>query len=513
MRTLCLLAYSVAALAQTPVFRADTNLQSIAVQVTDKQGRSAKGLTASDFILLEDGKPQQIAFFGSEQQPTTLAVLVDSSSSMRSTGKLDRARALLEPLLHVANPEDEIFLVPFTDRLLSLGGRSPFTQLGAEQRLNPPEVKVTSAADGGTALYDSLASTLCHLRTAQNVRQAVVVITDGADQNSRLRLEQLVQLTRSSNAQIFLIGFFDKSEYQTLRQSGKTMTLMGEREIDNPLFVFERLARESGAESFFPASAGDLRKALARISAILEAQYTLAYYPKDPAHFRRIEVRVKNHDQLVVSRRGVGSEPDDNGVHFQASSCEVSAKQHPYPWESRTTVNARGLLTYHEDFSDPRTGWPNREAGVQNHSSASLRYVADGYELSRGGYFNMAAGFIFHMGPDGYYALLLSGHGLPDSRDVAIELVKRTWQRGAETVILPWAKVDSTGLPLLGAAATDPGTWKLSIQYIAGRIQILVNDREVATTQDASYPKGFNGLALFGSGRAVFHDLLVEDLP
>src|ERR1035438_8307589 len=225
MRTLCLLAYSVAALAQTPVFRADTNLQSIAVQVTDKQGRSAKGLTASDFILLEDGKPQQIAFFGSEQQPTTLAVRVDSSSSMRSTGKLDRARALLEPLLHVANPEDEIFLVPFTDRLLSLGGRSPFTQLGAEQRLNPPEVKVTSAADGGTALYDSLASTLCHLRTAQNVRQAVVVITDGADQNSRLRLEQLVQLTRSSNAQIFLIGFFDKSEYQTLRQSGKTMTL------------------------------------------------------------------------------------------------------------------------------------------------------------------------------------------------------------------------------------------------------------------------------------------------
>lgn len=103
-------------------------------------------------------------------------------------GKLDRAVTLLGPLLRGNHPEDEIFLVPFTERLQPIGQLTPFAQLTTEQRLQAPDIKI-SAAKGGTALYDALASALCHMRTAQNVRQVVVVITDGADQNSRLNLE------------------------------------------------------------------------------------------------------------------------------------------------------------------------------------------------------------------------------------------------------------------------------------------------------------------------------------
>src|ERR1700722_14576133 len=97
----------------------------------------------------------------------------------------------------------------------------------------------------GTALYDALATTLCHMKFAQNRRQAIVVVTDGADQNSRLGLDQVIGLARTSSAQIFTIGFFEKSEYDGYRQRRKTVTLQGEREIDNPLIVFERLAKES----------------------------------------------------------------------------------------------------------------------------------------------------------------------------------------------------------------------------------------------------------------------------
>ena len=85
--------------SQAPVFVANANLQSIAVQVADKQGNDVKGLTASDFTLLEDGRPQKIAFFEAEAKPVSLAILIDSGRSMDFGGKLDRARLLLDPLI------------------------------------------------------------------------------------------------------------------------------------------------------------------------------------------------------------------------------------------------------------------------------------------------------------------------------------------------------------------------------------------------------------------------------
>jgi hypothetical protein len=137
------------------------------------------------------------------------------------------------------------------------------------------------------------------------------------------------------------------------------VALLGGREIDNPLVVFERLSKESGAESFFPRSEKDLKKAIERISAILRAQYMLAYYPPDAAHFRKIEVRVRRRGVRVLSRRSAAG---DAGalVHFSASSCEVSTHDHPCPWEQRVTQNGSGGRIYHEDFSNPATGWPNR---------------------------------------------------------------------------------------------------------------------------------------------------------
>jgi Ca-activated chloride channel family protein len=545
MRRLCLLACSLTALAQTPVFKSDTTLQSIAVQVTDKQGNAIKGLSAGDFTLLEDGRPQKISFFGAGKQPTSLAVLVDSSASMSLGGKLIRAKALLGPLLRGNHPEDEIFLVPFTDRLQS------FTRLTTEQRLHPPEIRVS--ASGGTSFYDALASALCHMRSAQNVKQAVVVITDGADQNSRLNLEQLIQLTRSSNAQVFTIGFFDKSESDILHQSARPVTLVGEREIDNPVVVFDRLAKESGAESFFPTSERGLQQALDRIFAILEAQYTLAYYPADTSRFRKIEIKVKRGGVKVLSRRGVGADGETGMVHFSATSCEVSAKDHPYPWELRATRDPSGALTWHEDFTDPRTGWPNRhelipaprrprDIGGDPEWKPGVRYIPGGYELSNtftagpvvdsvvaaqgtfwnnfrasvvidstasvgaatGIYQGTAPALVFHMGTGGYYALVLTGAGRDSTHDTSFKLVKRTFSPASEVVIVPWTKV---------AFRADKKQRRVSVQYQRGKIDVLVDDQRVTSVQDATYPNGLIGLGLFGHGRAVFHDLLVEELP
>jgi Ca-activated chloride channel homolog len=531
---------------QAPLFRADVNLQSIAVQVTDREGRDVRGLSAADFTLLEDGHPQKISFFGAEDQPISLVVLLDSSGSMESSRKLAGARTLLSPLLRGNRPEDEVFLVPFTDRV------GAFQQLSADQRLNPPAVGAASMG-GGTALYDALATALCNLRTATNVRRAVVLITDGSDQHSRLRMEQLIRLAQSSKPQIFMIGFLDKSEYDYYRQSGKTVTLTSGREIDNPLHVFDRIARETGAESFFPASERDLQKVIGHILGILQAQYTVAYYPQDTGKFRRIQVKVDRSGVNVAARRSVGSEGTDEPVHFSATSCEVSAAEHPYPWELHIMRNPP-TYTYQDDFSDPRSGWPNR---------AGSRYAPGGYELSRvvntpksaeaegiqlngalpttyqsvpqhgqGGLGEgtlaaygpwwqnfrasvsiessgpAARGMVFRLNDEGCYVLLLSG--TEKARDISFKLVKRTFPNNGEVPLIPWTHI--TG-PALAARAPAGREDRITVECRRYQITILLNGEQVTVFNDASFTEGYLGMAHYGSGRTLFRNLRVESLP
>jgi Ca-activated chloride channel family protein len=541
------------ALAQSeePVFRTDVTLQSIAVQVTDKEGHDVRGLSAGNFTILEDGRPQKIAFFGAQHQPVSLLILLDSSSSMNSSRKLAGAWALLGPLTHANLPEDEVFLAPFTDRVGAI------ERLSAAGRESLPEVN-TASMGGGTALYDALATGLCHMRSARNVSQAVVVITDGSDQHSRLRLEQLIQLAQASKPQIFMIGFFDPLEYDTYRESEKTVTLVNGREIDNPLHFFERISRETGAESLFPKSNRDLQQAIAHILGILQSQYILAYYPRDIARYRRIQVKVNRAEVVVTARRSAGSEGmNREPVHFAAGSCQVSPSDHPYPWEPHVTEGPSQARIYQDDFSDPRSGWPNHPGS---------RYVPGGYELrlaedsgstysapqnSQGGYTGdavpmpeqstgaghsglkdtilaaygpwwrnfraslsvegtgaAARGLVFRLGGEGYCALLLSGAG--KAGDLSFKLVTKTFWNHSEAPIIPWTKVTGPAL----AASTPARTYnRITVECQGDRITILLNGVQVTAIDHPIFPGGYVGMAQFGYGRTLFRDLRVESLP
>jgi VWFA-related protein len=559
----CSLAY---AQAPEPVFRNTTTLQSVPVRVIDKNGNDVNGLTAPDFTLLDSGKPQQIAFFATGRVPVSLAVLLDTSRSMDFGDKLERARALLAPLLHANHPDDEIFFMPFTDRIES------FTQVTAGKLARQPARKI-GVEGGGTAFYDALASALCHLRTAKNVLQAIVIITDGADQHSHLNLDQLVALTQSSNAQIFTIGLFEDYEYSVFREGARTVTLLGEHDIDNPVVVFDRLAKESGAEAFFPHSDDDLKKSLERISAILQAQYTLAYYPHDTGRFRRIEVKVRRSGVRVLARRGVGAE-GGGIVHFAGSSCEVSPKDHPWPWETRMTRSPSGALVYREDFSNPASGWPiRRETKAQEQQTRSYRqgssgvlmegpalsvvteyrpglsYIEGGYEITRTHppqanatssgtvvaygpswgdfrasitvdtnwaqpgeeWFGTQAGMIFGLSEAGYCALLLRGTGEKSKGDVAYALVTRSLPDGKISKLIPWTNIPPPASPQPSHARPH----QVSVERHKGQITVRVDDAAVpiASVQERTLDHGLVGFGLFGEGRAVFRDLAVESLP
>jgi Ca-activated chloride channel family protein len=541
-------------MAQTPPapIRVKVDLVSVAVRVTDKQGHDIQGLTAEDFTVAEDGQKQKIAFFDREKEPISMTVLVDSSSSMNFGGKTAAAQDMLDRVIGASRPEDEVSLLQFTDHVFG------YREVTREQRMLSITTQVEKSTGGGTALYDAIASAFCHLGAAKNVRQAIVVITDGADQHSRLKLEELVRIVQASKAQLFMIGFYSLAEYEVYKRREKTVALVTGREIDNPVVVFERLATESGAESFFPTSNKALAQALQEISGILKEQYTLAYYSAaNSKSFRRIQVKVNRGGVTIRARHGVSSmSAADESAQFEGSTCEVSAQQHPFPYETRLKQSGASQV-YQEDFSDPHSGWPNRPG---------LRYTAKGYELSLddathrdnqilvnsgplgaavlaaygpwwseyhaslevdGGWVKMhapntvrqpkrdevlygsSAGMAFRVDETGYYAFLLSTTTQSyEENALSYKLVKKTYGSNAEVQVVPWTPLaeKQVRLKFLGGI-------KLSVECVEEQIRLFIEEQEVGRVPDAGCSYGYVGLVSFGNGRGLFRNLVVKGKP
>jgi Ca-activated chloride channel family protein len=528
--------------------RVNVDLISVSVRVTDKQTHDISGLTADDFDLFEDGRRQKISYFDTEKEPIALSILVDSSSSMEAGDKLDVAQGMLEELIGRSRLQDEISVLQFTDHVVG------FKQITREQRLLTFPSAISSES-GGTAIYDAVASALCHLRTSKNLRQAIVVITDGADQHSRLKLEQLIGLVRSSRPQLFLVGFYSEPDYAIYKQSENAVTLVTGREIDNPLIVFDRLARESGAEAFFPTTKKSLEQAASEISNILSTQYTLSYYPEGSTKaLRHIKIKLKRGGVEFRARQSVSmQDPAAEEVQFDGDTCTVSAKAHAYPYETRVTKNG-DTLDYREDFSDPRTGWPNR---------AGSRYISNGYELSYklpkhkddqvlvetgpigigtlaaygpwwgefrasvyvdAGWAKMrypsqvrplkskeilndtSAGLAFRVTAGGYYAFLLSTNSQQYEADqLSFKLVKKAFRGTSEEPIIPWTRVPAKQVPQEIANGI-----KLTVECLGDQITLFVGDQQVGSMRDTAYRSGYIGFVSIGTGRVVFRNLHVQ---
>lgn len=534
--------------SQEPALRVEVDLQPVDVQVKDSRGNNVVGLSAKDFTVLENGRPQRIAFFDGGNGPLSLVVLVDSSDSMSSEGSLGSAEAIAARFLRTGRPGDEIWAMDFTDQM------GPFEQMSREQLLNPSAVTLAPAPSGGSAIYDAIASALCHLRASKNPRQAVIVITDGDDQHSRLTLEQLISLVRSSRAQLFMIGLRSRPEFNLGGHTEPRLTLVNGHDIDNPVVVFDRLMKESGAESFIPNSEKGLNEALKAVSDMLQSEYTLAYYPPRASQkSRKIEVKVDRRGTHVLGGRLVGSDQNvADSLHFD-ETCAVSPKFHPYPFESKLTHGSNGKI-YREDFSDPHSGWPvhkdshyisgayelsNPEVEFMNTGQvvpgappaeaptetstfqddvvaaygpwwsdfrASVTMKTDPEKVSHDASVKFlhgsrpAAGLLFRLNLDGYYALLVSGTG--EKSTLSVELVRRAFfgRFYTETQLVPWTKV---------AQSSASGT-ELSVEAMGSQISIFVDGQEIKSVQDDTYDRGLSGFVISGPGHAIFKNLVVE---
>jgi VWFA-related protein len=532
-------------------FRTEVDLLSVAVRVTDRKDNEIHGLTANQFSLYEDGILQKISFFNAEDEPVSLGILLDVSGSMGASGKLDQAKHALSRLIRTMRPEDEMFFLRFHRQV------DKIVDFTSDPRRILSAISATVAMKEGTSLYDSVARALCYMRSARHHKQALLVVTDGADQNSQRSLEELIPIVQASQAQVFIIGRFSKEEYDLYRSSHTPkVALVTNQEIDNPLMAFKRLANESGAESFYPASPSKLQEAVDAVAHQIRTQYTLAYYPKLRTDgYRHIEVKVAQSGARVRARRGFGGVEQARGQSppGPAAGCE-NEQLKPYPYESKITIK-NGLTIYRDDFQDKASGWPSKEGfhyGDGTYQIASAKHESDytstsspyslmpqfpsgdiqsgdpaaGVLVANGPWFDdlnasvsvelkstggagdlaAVAGLVFRLNARGYYAVII-GEAAPGSRGVAFMLIKKFHDEKAARDLLPWTEVALSDLM--------PGPQKkITVQCRGTVITILFPGLPVTKFEDrsdTSFDEGLVGMILYGTGRAVFRDLSAEE--
>lgn len=275
---------------------ATTDLLVLNVGVQDSHGANVKGLAAHDFKIYEDGRLQPIKQFSSEERPVTVGIVVDASGSMRTKQAEVVAAAL--SFVNASNPEDEIFVVNFNDRAhLGLPADTSFIH-------NPRQIETAllgNKPEGRTALYDAVAIALNQIRKGKSEKKALLLISDGGDNNSAHTYREALQAVQESGVTMYTIGLFDEADPD-----------------QNP-GVLRRLSGISGGEAFLPMDPSEIDSLCRRIAADIRASYTLAYTPPQP-------------DQHIAARKIkiVATHPDGRKVivHARASYVLAGAQAH-----------------------------------------------------------------------------------------------------------------------------------------------------------------------------------------
>jgi len=247
--------------------------------VTDLAGGFVRGLPRDTFRIYEDDVEQEVTFFGpAERVPLELVTAIDVSGSM--LGAMPSVRSAAKHFLAALGPGDQVSLLAFNDNLFTLARRStdPAARLRAVDRL---------AAWGGTALYDVVIRALDMVGRQQG-RRAIVVFSDGQDENSFANEDAVIRRVEASDSTLYMIGQGEATRSAQLQA------------------LLQRLATVSGGRAFSTDDPGRLEQAFAEIIEDLSNQYLLAYPPKNTVRngaWRRIRVEVGSGGQYKVRAR------------------------------------------------------------------------------------------------------------------------------------------------------------------------------------------------------------------
>ena len=274
---------------QHPRFSVDVSAVALDVVVTDKKGRFVRGLKQDDFLVLEEGVPQELIFFTSDVTPVTILVLLDSSASVRANHRevQKAANRFISKL-----PRGDAARIGFFHNRVVFGPR--FTDNMREHIAMINQMRPQRS----THLYDALLASLQELSTIQD-RKALLLFTDGDDEGSEASMEDALEAARQSRLSIYAVGLLGWSMADGMDTRDALLT---------------QIAEYTGGRAFFPRNEKEMRTAFDRIRDELHRQYRMAYFPPNidgERDWRNIEVRMTSRKDLVVrTRLGYYSSPE-----------------------------------------------------------------------------------------------------------------------------------------------------------------------------------------------------------
>jgi Ca-activated chloride channel homolog len=255
------------------VERVDVDAVQVTVTVADGHGKFVRGIPQSAFHVLEDGRPQAVTHFASEDVPLEIVAAVDMSGSMAPS--MPKLKQAVKEFLGDVPPQDQVTLLGFNDTIFTLTRKTtdPADRIKAVDRL---------ASWGSTALYDVLLRGVETLGR-QTGRKALIVFTDGEDQGSHATISDVERRLQSSDVTLYLIG------------QGRGVTMEPLKKL------MERLSIPTGGRALFTDSIDELHVAFADLLDELSNQYLLGYQStnskRDDA-WRKIKVDVDGHHDI-----------------------------------------------------------------------------------------------------------------------------------------------------------------------------------------------------------------------
>jgi VWFA-related protein len=289
-----------------PSISVDVSLVSVLASVRDRHGALIPNLQQSDFSVYEDGKLQTIKYFARENDLSmTIGMLVDVSGSQLDIIDIER-RAASAFFADVMRKKDEAFLISFGEEseLLQDFTGSPRLLEEGLRRLRPgaavgglhPGPVPTISQPRGTVLWDAIYLAATEKLASETGRKAIVVITDGVDQGSRMTRAQAIEAAQKGDVVVYSIYYSDPRAY-----SG-TMLSIGGGDSD-----LRKISEETGGRVFRVDRSHSLESIFRELQDEMRCQYMLGYTPTrdnwDGA-YRKLEVRMASKDLKAQTRKG-----------------------------------------------------------------------------------------------------------------------------------------------------------------------------------------------------------------
>ena len=290
------------------VVRVSTSLITVPAVVMDRNGRYIPNLRKEDFHIFEDGVEQTVAYFASVERPFTVALMLDVSGSTQS--QLAQIRAAANTFVSRLRASDRMMAITFDGKINIL------TEAADVSAIRRSKLHIPAVTDG-TVLYDAVDFTMKRMAQIPG-RKAIVLMTDGVDQNSAATLKSTLNQIAEQDVLIYTV------QYNTLPQLPQRLSQIknekARRKVQERLMkgyavsepYLRTLAEKTGGRFYKADDLSDVGPAFEAITAELGVQYSLGYYPKQTSGNgaeRGIKVRVRYPNLVVRARDSYTTSP------------------------------------------------------------------------------------------------------------------------------------------------------------------------------------------------------------